>query len=257
VPEKSIVYEQPLNERVRAMLRLEYLFERAAYRIDGSTVWDSRATLDALMDILALLTRSDLRQEIIKELERHGGVLDALRNRSGVDLRRLKQVLEQVRELIGSLKSTEAAPGHDLRQDELLANVRQRSAIPAGTCSFDVPAFQYWLERPPEVRVQQLKRWLSEFDLIRDSVSLSLQLIRDSANASQELAPGGFFQRSIDPGLSCQMVRVVIPADAPWFPEISGGRHRFTVRFMRQAGTEYRPVQANEDVAFELHCCIL
>jgi cell division protein ZapD len=135
--------------------------------------------------------------------------------------------------------------------------VRQRSGIPAGTCSFDVPAYQHWLERPSEKRVGQLAVWLGAFDLVREAISLSLRLIRESARASPEVAAGGFYQRSIDASVPYQMIRVVIPASAPWFPEISGGRHRFTVRFMAGNSTEARPTQVSEDVEFELQCCAM
>ncbi len=251
------VYEQPLNERIRALLRLEYLFERATYRLDGPSIWDSRATLEAIIDILALLTRADLRAEIMKELERHAATLDGLRENPGVDPGRLLEVLEEVKHLQAALRATDNPPGHELRQNELLTNVRQRSSIPAGTCSFDIPAYQHWLELPAEQRISQLKSWLSTFDLVRDSVALCLSLIRTSAGGTRETAVGGFYQRNIDPSVTCQIIRVILPADAPWFPEISGGRHRFTVRFMNDMGTDARPIQTTEDVDFELRCCVM
>jgi cell division protein ZapD len=251
------VYEQPLNERIRAMLRLEYLFERAAYRLDGPSVWDSRASLEAILDILALLTRADLKAEIIKELERHALTLEGLRSNRGVDLERLDQVLDEVRRPLLALRAVDNVPGSELRQSDLLSTVRQRNSIPAGTCSFDVPAYQHWLERPAEERVQQLAAWLGAFDLVREAIGLSLQLIRESARPSHEVAPGGFYQRNIDASVPYQMIRVGVHTSAPWFPEISGGRHRFTVRFMASSGPEARPTQVNEDVEFELQCCAI
>lgn len=251
------VYEQPLNERIRALLRLEYLFERAAYRIDGPSVWDSRASLEALLDILALLTRADLKAEIIKELERHAQTLEGLRSNPGVDPTRLDQVIDEVRRPLQALRAVDSVPGSELRQSELLSAVRQRAGIPAGTCSFDIPAYQHWLERPAEERIRQLRAWLTPFDLVRESVTLSLRLIRASAVPTREVASAGFYQRNIDPALPYQMIRVLLPRAAPWFPEVSGGRHRFTVRFMAAPDTDARPVQASDDVEFELQCCAL
>jgi cell division protein ZapD len=254
---RMTVYEQPLNERIRAMLRLEYLFERAAYRLDGPTVWDSRASLEAVLDIVALLTRADLKAEIIKELERHAGTLEGLRGNRGVDPLRLDEFLDEIRRPLQALRAVDNVPGSELRQNELLSAVRQRSTIPAGTCSFDVPAYQHWLERPAEERVQQLAVWLGAFDLVREAIGLSLRLIRQSARVSREVAPGGFYQRNIDSSVPYQMIRVVVPASASWFPEISGGRHRFTVRFMGSSSPETRPSQVTEDVDFELQCCAM
>lgn len=253
----TVVYEQPLNERVRAFLRLEFLFERSASRAEGISVWDSRESLDALIDIMAILARSDPRTELVKELERDAATLSGLAQNPGVDPARLDQILGKVNELLATLRRSESPPGPGVRQDDLISCVRQRSSIPAGTCSFDIPVFQHWLEKPAEERMEQIRRWLSEFDTIREAVELCLDLVRGSASASREVAAGGFFQRSLEPSNSCQMIRVVLPEHAPWFPEISGGRHRFSIRFMQQHETTSRPVQAEEDIAFELHCCVL
>jgi len=257
VKETTVVYEQPLNERIRAFLRLEYLFERASYRLDGPSVWDSRTSLDAIIDIMALLTRSDLKTETIKELERNAATLEGLARRRGVDPVRLDEVLGHTKGVLEGLRSTDHPPGYDLRQNELLSYVRQRSSIPAGTCSFDIPAFQHWLERPAEERVREIKGWLSEFDLVQDAVGLCLDLVRQSASATREVAKRGFFQRHLDPSNSCQMIRVVLPHQVLWFPEISGGRHRFSIRFMCQENTATRPAQTEEDIGFELQCCTL
>ncbi|NIQ09927.1 MAG: cell division protein ZapD, partial [Gammaproteobacteria bacterium] len=47
-----IIYEHPLSERIRTMLRLEFLFRRASHFLKGQTTWDSRIFIDTLLDIL-------------------------------------------------------------------------------------------------------------------------------------------------------------------------------------------------------------
>ena len=39
------------------------------------------------------------------------------------------------------------------------------------------------------------------------------------------------------------------------YPEISGGQHRFTVRFLRWSGTGQRARQTDEDIEFLLALC--
>ncbi len=255
--EATVVYEQPLNERVRALLRLEYLFERAAFRMDGPSSWDSRVCVEAIIDIVNIMSRTDLKTEIIKELERDAATLEALGAKPGVDHERLNELLERIRGLLNDLRTGESVPGQAVRQNELLSYVRQRSSIPAGTCSFDIPAYQHWLERPAESRISDIHAWLSHFEPVRDAVTLCLQLIRGSANASREVAEAGFYQRNLDSSAPCQLVRVVVPADASWFPEISGGRHRFSIRFVQQLDTASRPTQSKEQIAFDLQCCAI
>ena len=64
----SVVYEQPLNERVRTFLRLEFLFTQHHHHRADRTHWGVRATLRALLDIYTVVSRSDLKTEILKEL---------------------------------------------------------------------------------------------------------------------------------------------------------------------------------------------
>lgn len=255
-PPTPVVYEQPLNERMRAFLRLEHLFERTRHQLNGSDVWSTRASLETLIDILSVMGRSDFRKELIKEMERHAATLESLQHNPNVDSARLNLILDDVRGTLSALRGGEGAPGQELRDNELLTAIRQRGSIPAGTCDFDVPSFHFWLQNPPEVRSEQLRGWLATLDELREAVALCLGLVRQSAPATREMAGGGFFQRNLDPASPpCQMVRVVLPHDAPWFPEISAGRHRFTVRFMILGSPEERPTQTEEDVPFQLLCC--
>jgi len=251
------IYEQPLNERVRALLRLEFLFEQADYLMSGNNAWDSRATLNTLIEVMALMGRADLKTEIIKELERQGALLEPLYDKQGVDNERLDDIMGSIRQLLVELRSPEGTAGQEFRNNELIAAVKQRASMPAGTLSFDIPMYQYWLERAPDERRDELEAWFQPFEPVKRGVNLCLTLIRQSSNGRRETAVNGFFQQSLDAGVSCQMVRVLVDSDAGCFPEVSGGRHRFTVRFMELPVSAGRPAQAGRDIDFELQCCVI
>ena len=257
MPHSRSVYEQPLSERIRTFLRLEHLFAKAEHALRSIDPWSSRATLEAVIDIMAVLSRADLKKEIIKELERHAATLQGLSRNPNVDPGRLQDVLDSVKAQLGSLRTDENSWGQELRDDELLSTVRQRSTITAGTCNFDLPALHYWLQASADQRVNDLQHWLRSYDLLNSSVSLCLKLVRESSIATQEVAPSGFYQRTLETSTPCQMIRVCVMDDARCFPEISAGKHRFTVRFMRPMATSDRPAQTNADVEFDLHCCII
>lgn len=257
MPQSRSVYEQPLSERIRTFLRLEHLFAKAEHALMSIDPWSSRATLEAIIDIMAVVGRADLKKELIKELERHAATLQGLSRNPNVDPTRLKDVLDAVKGQLASLRSHENSWGQELRDDELLSTVRQRSSITAGTCNFDLPALHYWLQASADQRVDDLRRWLRSFDLLNNSVALCLKLVRESAIATHELAQSGFFQRTLETSTPCQMIRVCLIDDARCFPEISAGKHRFTVRFMSLAATRERPSQTDADVEFDLHCCVI
>lgn len=251
-----VVYEQPLNERVRTLLRLAFLFRQATHRLRGTSTWDSRATLASLNEILDVLGRSDLKTELLKELERHQLGLGRLRAVAGVDQERLENILTELGRHQARLHGSTTQLGQVLRDNEFLASLRQRSNIAGGTCDFDLPGYHYWLQQAAEQRVQQLSEWLATLDEIRAPVDLLVNLIRESATPTREQAAAGFFQRALDTATPYQLIRVALPADAQYFAEISGGKHRFSVRFLEPQG-HARPRQVEHDVDFQLFCCAL
>jgi cell division protein ZapD len=255
--QNDIIYEQPLNERIRTFLRLEHLFKIVDYHITKDTEWGSRETLSTLLDIIDLLLRSDIKTELIKELERHSTTLVILKKNPGVDPHRLNSILEDLTGLIELLRDSNCQPGQLLKQDDLVTSVKQRSSMPGGSCNFDLPGYHFWLNKPSHLRKNDLTIWQDDLLVIRQSISLSLHMIRNSTNPTTEYAESGFFQRPIESNLSCQLIRVILPLDSNFYPEISGGKHRFTIRFMQQTQTKSRPKQTENTVEFELHCCIL
>ena len=251
------VFEQPLNERMRSFLRLEHLFQRIDYQTSAEDEWSHRGAMEALIEVLSLLGRADIKTEFIKELERHAQTLDALNTDPRVDSTRLTQVVETVRNLLTGLRAQEVGFGHELRTHELVNAARQRHSIPAGMCNFDLPTLQHWLAQSPPARQQDLINWSASLATVRECVDLCLGLVRESANASVEQAHGGFFQRQLDGSLPCQLVQVRLPASERCYAEVSAGKHRVTIRFMEQQDAAVRPVQSDRDVQFELLCCML
>jgi cell division protein ZapD len=81
--------------------------------------------------------------------------------------------------------------------------------------------------------------------------------IRESTDPVRAVASGGFYQQSLELNTPYQLIRIVVPADQGLFPEISAGKHRFTLRFLEQPATGGRAVQTDRDVEFELQCCTL
>ncbi len=251
------VYEQPLNERMRTILRLEHLFGAARARINDGSQWDARSAIVHLIEINDLLGRADIKGELIKEIERHMGVFSGLRNNPSVEPGALEEALSSLQPLVYQLKTMSCQPGNVLRHDELINQVKQRAAIPGGMCSFDLPGLHYWLHQAPHTRRAQFLDWLADLEIIESAVNTILQFVRDSTEPQLTIAPKGFFQQQLDQASGYQLVRVMmIPSDA-LFPEISGGKHRFVIRFLAQNDTAARPQIIEHDVEFELQCCVM
>jgi len=254
---QRVCYEQPLNERARALLRLEFLFQQVDHALDGHSIWDSRAALQSLFDILALTGRNEFKRDLLKELERLATTLNRLRLTPGVHAGALDRVLATIETTLGRIHRLDNPALEAVRRTDFLSAIHKRSQIPGGACQFDLPAFHHWLQQEVPTRAQHLREWLDPFIPMRDAVALILRLIRESVDPRPEVAVQGFFQRGLDGGASHQLIRVLLPPGAECFPEISGGRHRFTIRFLEQHNPNRRAVQSTADVAFELACCAI
>jgi cell division protein ZapD len=252
---ETIVYEQPLTERMRTFLRIEFLSRQAQHHARQPSAWSSRAAMGSLIEILAIVSRGDVRGEVLKDLERQASTLAGFASRPGVDRTRLDALLERVAQLRQQLSGVGAHYTQPLKESEFLAAIRHRSAIPGGTCEFDLPDFKHWLNLPEERRYEDFQAWFRHLKPLCDSIGQLLWLTRESSPGRPEVAPGGMFQHQIDRSSGCQLVRIAIAAGADFYPEISGGQHRFTVRFLNWCGPEKRPAQVSEDIEFELTCC--
>ena len=252
----TIFYEQPLNERMRSFLRLEHLFKQAAYTLRGYSIWDSRSTLTSITSILDILTRNDLKTELLKELERQEKTLSALSDLPGVDKEQLNNILKQIETSQQNILNFEGPLGQNIREHELLNSLRQRSSIIGGTCDFDIPYLHYWLQQPPEYRIEKLEDWLEKLEIISHPISLILDITRESSSPINVTAEKGFYQQNIDSNAPVQLIRVGLNNDSEYFPEISAGKQRFSIRFMLQQDGK-RPIQSSDDINFQLICCAL
>jgi cell division protein ZapD len=250
-------YEQPLNERVRLLLRLEFLFEKVTQTATGQSVWDSRTALQGLFEILSLTGRNEVRSELLKELERHAASLGRLRQSPGVDTGILDTILQDIAQAVDGLRGQNNLVLEAVRRTDFLSAIRQRSGIPGGTCQFDLPALHYWLQQDSTVRTYHLTHWLEPLQPMQEAVNLILGLIRDSALPRQAVAVRGFFQQALDSTAPNQLVRVMLSSEQGVFPEISGGRHRVSIRFMEQPDPNQRAGQSTEDIDFWLVCCVI
>ncbi|UCB54297.1 MAG: cell division protein ZapD [Thiotrichales bacterium] len=250
-----LTYEQPLNERIRTFLRLESLFKQFKFHVKHGSTWDNPIAIDAITDILSFTTRSDIKLEVLKELERQHSRLERLAKRPQIDQSQLSSLLGKQTELIGKLQSSTGQLGQETQSAELLNAVRQKNSVPGPICDFDLPAFHFWLTRAETTRREHLQQWYSPFTVLEEAITTILDVLRNSSDDTEETAAKGFFQKVIDTNQAVQLVHIAVPATHECYPEISAGKHRFSVRFMVNPNPYTRPEQFLEDVDFRLRIC--
>ncbi len=253
---ESTTFEHPLNEKCRTWLRLSHLFEQLDFHLLRHEEWHARAAMSALLDIANVLARADIKSELLKEFDRYKQSFSRMADSPGVDEARLQQILDNLQRACGGIRDVKGQLGQALRNNEFLNSIVQRSSIAGGTFDFDLPQYHYWLSQPESERHAQLMAWRQEVSVVHAAIDLLLGMIRNSATPEHQEAANGFFQKSLSGNTSAQLVRVGIANTSGVFPEISGSKHRFSIRFLDVADLQH-PAQVERPVAFTLITCLI
>jgi cell division protein ZapD len=248
-----IVYEHPLNERVRTYLRLEYLFRRFEWLLHHEHPIEHHFCFSTIFEIAEVATRADLKADLLKDLERHKQQFASYRGNPAVAEAVLDEWLSNIESCFEGIHSNAARFGSFINDSEWLNNLRNRMSIPGGTCGFDVPQYLAWQHKTPEARREDILRWTGPLQPLYASVNLLLRLSRDSAQGQRVVAMGGQFQQNLPQG-RYQLMRLRVDSTSGVVPEISGNRMMVSVRFQRP--DEQGQLQAcSDDLNFEMSLC--
>jgi cell division protein ZapD len=203
---------------------------------------------------MEVASRSELKSEILKDIERHKQQLNAYRGNPSISEKALDLIIEQLDMRFEALNSMVGKMGSALSESDFLNSVRSRTAIPGGTCEFDLPAYHAWQHQDSGERRADIQRWAHVFQPMNASVNLLLSLMRDTGTTQKMMAMGGQFQQSLAQG-RFMLMRVAIDPSLRFIPEISGNRLMIWVRMMRQDG-DGRLQHSTDDVPFEMALCV-
>lgn len=248
-------FEQPLNERTRTFLRLEQLLARLRYHEQDDSAFGRHAAVTALIDVLTIMSRHNLRTEVSTALGSVHARLERLCEHEAVDGTQLQQILDRLDTLARELQRVPMQfAAQQLRDNGLLSSLDNRHAIPGGHCGFDLPAYQHWLSRSETKYRRDLEHWCRHIVPLENAVNALLQLLRDGTMPQAYKAPQGVLVHQADAGT--QLIRVLVDNEAT-YPEISAGRHRATIRFMEYHDNHLNVRQCRHTVAFRMACCRL
>lgn len=251
----SIIYfEQPLNDPMRICLRLEQLFIQLEENFENSSPLNSQAALSALVRIMDVIDRPDLKSKLMQTLTQINATLSQLQHIPDVDTQRLQEILSQVEEYINFLLHTKIAEKD--RHNDFLKHLRLQFNNPGGLCSYKSPSHHLWMELPATDRIEQLKTWREEFIALEAVVGLILKITRERSKPQQVMCENGFYHQTLEPNQPIELIRVGISSEHKIFPEISAGRHRLSLRLLRPDFINSgRASQISDNLSVELSCC--
>lgn len=251
---RVILYEYPLNERIRTYLRLQQLFTRLGQLIGREQALDHHFALTTLFEIMEVGARSELKSEVLKDLERQKQVFSAYRGNPAISEKALDDLIAQLDHHFEALNQLVGKMGQSLTEHDFLMALRSRVAIPGGTCEFDLPAYHAWLHHDAVSRARDLAQWTLPLAPWAHAIGQLLQMLRESGNSQKVMATAGQLQQNLPQGRTFQLLRLKIDPSLGITPEISCNRLLVVIRMMRQH-SDGKLVATTDDVPFEMTLC--
>ncbi|MGB1263976.1 MAG: cell division protein ZapD [Cognaticolwellia sp.] len=246
----AILYEHPLNERIRNYLKLEQLFVQANNCLQDNIINGHSVFFNALFAIIDTLERNDIRGVLIKDLEKLEQNLVIWSQDPDIDGAALTSNLKETVELSSKLKNP-SPQWLQLKADKFLIGIKQRFAIQGGSSRFDLPQLQFWLNQPRAQVEAQCRDWLAQLTKISAALTLILKFVRQRAEFEEITTDSGFYQ---DNGEGLVLLRIKVDECLAIYPTVSGNRLRYAIRFMtpcEETGRKY----AKQAAKFQLARC--
>jgi len=243
------IYEQPVDERIRKFLRFENIYMKINNHKDIDSKYDAYSVLLNISELFINLTRSEIKRDLISEIETHKARYQEYIKFDGADKIKLNSIMEKQNAILKTLHDLEANYLNVLKRDELLQTIIKH----INTSCADL---EYWLSRDHDFRKNQINLWLELIKPIENSIFFCLDLLRKSTETLEITAKDGMYLFKMDTEKKIRLLRVTMKTDNYFFPKISVGPQRATIAFMT-IDDNNKIIRLNQDINFVLDICYI
>ena len=188
------LYEEPVQEKIRKFIRIEFLLNKIYYFKGKDNKSENYISLLALCELYEILSRSDIKSELIREIETQNTYLQKIKEIPQADSSKLNSVLEKQSQLLKLIYSIEINYLDHLERDILFKTILKNCFTQLQPASID-----FWLSRDILNRETQIDLWLEPLIFIKRSIDFILEVIRKSGRFEDRVAEKGFFMEKLDP----------------------------------------------------------
>jgi cell division protein ZapD len=245
------LYEEPVQEKIRKFIKIEFLLNKIYYFKGKDDKSENYIALLALCELYEILSRSDIKSELIREIETQNSYFQLIKEMPQADSSKLNSVLEKQNILLKLIYSNEVNYLDHLGRDILFKTILKNCFTQLQPASID-----FWLSRDILIRETQIDLWLEPLIFIKRSIDFILEIVRKSGRFEDRMAEKGFFIEKLDPKKNVLLVRVTLTSDLYYYPQISVGKQRLTIMFMTK-DDKNNLVPYQEDLSFILTTCSL
>ena len=223
-----IHYEFPLNEKTRKFLRLEEIFLKCDAQFSSKVKYKESDLFETLFNLMATASRSDLKIELIQEIERQKNKYSLLAKTRG-NLTTLKE-LNALRNL---LEKTSIKPGYYFGEDKFLQEIKARSDSPYGIVWTDFPEIQCWLQSESlEARKNYFKEKFTPFLPIKKTIIYLTNLLRINTKMELITIDNLTYQAKLDSTIKNDLVIIQTQSKPTLFPSLSSNKYAININFI-------------------------
>ena len=247
------IYELPLNERLRTFMRIEFLYSRLNNFSASKDHWQIRTTIHTLLEIYTILARTDVRREVLADLDRYIIQMQRFQSMPDADNEMATNLLEDLNIIKEKMIQLGTGYLHPLRDDDYISALLHRHTLPGGKAEFDMPRYKFWLEGDSKALKNDLDKWINVIKPICGGIEKLMWIIRESSEPIGAVATSGQYNHQIGKTAQISLIRVFLDNPSV-YPEISGGRHMIAIRFLER-NSEGKFLQTDENIEFKLSLC--
>ena len=247
------IYELPLNERLRTFMRIEFLYSRLNNFNGSKDRWQIRTTMHTLLEIYTILARTDVRREVLADLDRYIIQMQRFQSMPDADNEMATNLLEDLNIIKEKMIQLGTGYLHPLRDDDYISALLHRHTLPGGKAEFDMPRYKFWLEGDSKALKDDLDKWINVIKPICGGIEKLMWIIRESSEPIGTVAASGQYNHQIGKTAQISLIRVFLDNPSV-YPEISGGRHMIAIRFLER-NSEGKFLQTDENIEFKLSLC--
>ena len=247
------LYEEPVQEKIRKFIKIEFLLNKIYYFKGKENRNDNYIALLSLCELYEILLRSDIKSELIREIENHNSYFLKIKDipETGADKDKLNSVLEKQNMILQLIHGVEANYLDYLEHDILFKTILKNCFT-----QLQPSSVEFWLSRDILNRETQIDLWLEPLQFIKRAIDFILEVIRKSGKFEDRMAEKGFFIEKLNRKKNILLIRVTLTSDLYYYPQLSVGKQRLTIMFMSK-DDKNNLVPYQEDVSFILTTCSL
>ena len=242
-----ITYELALNERTRRFLRVQEVFQKFDTQINNMSKFSEHACFTTLFDVMSCASRSDLKIEIIQELDKQ--ILNV--NKKNKKSANMKKSLE-IKRVKKYLEKSNIPTGHHFGNDKFLQELKAASDSPFGIVSSDITQFQSWIKQlETKEKKEYFRGKFKVYAPIYSGLNIIINILKLSAKSVTHVTKSGVLQHALDPKLKNDLVLLTLPIKGRLCPQITSNKYTLNIHFTQNNQT----IMIAKPIKFKLSVC--